>query len=186
MCTSLHVLRSEIDDIYLGWYDEVTSIAESNPISPAMPSSVLTQVNRSNAPSESVSQYYKRNVAIRFLDPLSGQMQAHFSDRNMSVLDGFYGMGNMIAASPEWENRFGSFLVLYISDLPEPRYIKTELMMWKDHRQSSKNIPSTLSALLPKIDKLTFPNIYASFQILATLPETPCTCERSISVLGRL
>eukprot|EP00795_Rhopilema_esculentum_P015975 gene15975-biopygen5349 len=116
-----------------GWYDEAASIAETNYIFPAMPRTVLTQVNRSNAPSESVSQYYKRNVAIPFLDHLSGQMQARFSDRNMSVLDGFYGMPNMIAASPEWENRFGSFLDLYISDLPEPRYIKTELMMWKDH-----------------------------------------------------
>ncbi|XP_065068785.1 52 kDa repressor of the inhibitor of the protein kinase-like [Rhopilema esculentum] len=185
-CTSLHRLRSEIDDIYLGWYEEAASIAESNSIFTAMPCTVLMQVNRSNAPSESVSQYYKRNVAIPFLDHLSGQMQARFSDRNKSVLDGFYGMPNMIAASPEWENRFGSFLDLYISDLPEPRYIKTKLMMWKDHWQSSKNIPSTLSALLPKIDKLTFPNIYACFQILATLPVTTCTCERSISVLRRL
>ena len=46
--------------------------------------------------------------------------------------------------------------------------------------------PSTLATLLPTIDRISFPNIYAAMQILATLPVTTCTCERSISTLRRL
>ena len=72
-------------------------------------------------------------------------------------------------------------------DLPEPRYLKTELDMWEEQwRLFTNPPPTTLSALLPKIDRITFPNIFAAFQLLATLPVTTCSCERSISVLRRL
>ena len=59
--------------------------------------------------------------------------------------------------------------------------------MWEIHcKRIEGELPATLSTLLPTIDRLTFPNIYASMQILVMLPVTTCTCERSISVLRRL
>ncbi|XP_065650483.1 52 kDa repressor of the inhibitor of the protein kinase-like [Hydra vulgaris] len=63
----------------------------------------------------------------------------------------------------------------------------TELNMWEDYWRSFKNsLPTTLTKLLPLIDRITFPNIFTLIQILATIPVTTCTCERSISVIRRL
>ena len=42
---------------------------------------------------------------------------------------------------------------------------------------------STISELLPIIEKMIFPDIYTALQIAATIPATTCSCERSISVL---
>lgn len=55
----------------------------------------------------------------------------------------------------------------------------------KTHRGA---IPSTLSETLKMTlpMKGSFPNIYASLRVLATVPVTSCECERAISVLRRL
>ena len=67
------------------------------------------------------------------------------------------------------------------------RYIDSELSMWEDHCLAIEGTPpETLSTLLPTIGRATFPNIHTAMQILATLPVTTCSCERSISVLRRL
>eukprot|EP00794_Sanderia_malayensis_P008733 gene8732-9664_t len=53
-------------------------------------------------------------------------------------------------------------------DLPEPWYIDTELNMWEVFCYQSEHSPSTLSELLPKVNRLTFPNLLSTFQVLAT------------------
>ena len=74
----------------------------------------------------------------------------------------------------------------YKDDLPEPRYLTTELEMWSEKCHLTDSIPTTLSDVLIFADKLCFPNIYTEFQLFATVPVTTCTCERSISSLRRL
>ena len=76
---------------------------------------------------------------------------------------------------------------MYTDDLPEPRYLQTELRTWESTWEiSSGTPPETLADLLPRIDKITFPNLYTAFQVAATFPVESCSCERSISVLRRL
>ena len=58
--------------------------------------------------------------------------------------------------------------------------------MWEEYWLQADGVPpATLADLLPRIDKLAFPNIFTAMQILATLPLATCTCERSISALRR-
>ena len=76
---------------------------------------------------------------------------------------------------------------MYKGDLPEPRYIANEIRTWETKwKLTQGTLPSSLAAVLPLIDKITFPNIYTALQIAATIPVTSCSCERSISVLRRL
>ena len=79
------------------------------------------------------------------------------------------------------------FLSLYENDLPEQRYIATELTAWETKwKMFSGSLPSKLSEVLPLIDKLTFPNVYTALQLAATFLVTSCSCERSFSALRRL
>ena len=159
-------------------------MAQSVNIDPSRPRTVHRQIHRDNTPAESVSEYYERSLTLPFLDHLTSQMQTPFSDRNMAVLNGFYAFPEKVLSVPNCKVKFGAFLEECLDDLPETRHIDTELNMWEDYcRTIDHTPPSTLSSLLPTIDKISFPNIYTAMQILATLPVTACTCERSISVL---
>ena len=105
----------------------------------------------------------------------------------MSILNGFYAFPQRVVSSLLWREKFNDFLSECIDDLPEPRYIDTELSMWENHCERLQGTPcATFATLHPTIDKLTFPNIYGAMQLLATFPITTCTCERSLSVLCRL
>ncbi len=184
---TLQRIRREISELHTKWYSEAENLASSIDVAPSKPRTAQRQVHRANMPSDTVSQYYERAVTLPFLDHLTSQLQTRFSDRHMSQLSGFYAFPSKVVSLPEWKEKFSSFLDVHADDLPELRYIDTELAMWEEHCMSIVGTPpETLSALLPTIDKLTFPNIYVAMQILATLPVTTCTCERSISVLRRL
>ncbi len=181
--TALTRLRSEIDVKHNEWYEEAVQLAESVGSSAERPRTVRHQINRANAPAESTSQYFKISVTLPFLDHLTSEINTRFSKRNLSLSKGFYGLPASVVSSPDWKENFSIFLGQYQSDLPEPRYIKTEMEMWEDHCRLLSSTPTSLSSLLPTIDRITFPNIYTAFQILATIPVTTCTCERSISTL---
>ena len=94
----------------------------------------------------------------------------------MAELDGFYAFPSKVVSLPHWKQKFSSYLEKHVDDLPVPeqRYVKTELRMWEERclNQPVGTQPETLSALLPTIDRMTFPNIYVAMQILATLPVT--------------
>ena len=185
--TSLQCLRQDADENHSLWYSEAVELAQLIGVEPSKPRTVQKQIYRDNMPSDSVTEYYKRNVTLPFLDHLRSQIQSHFSNRNVALLNGFYAFPSRVVSMPEWSEKFASFLEQIHDDLPEPRYINTELNMWEEYCKNMDTTPYTdLSALLPTIDKLSFPNIYAALAILGTVPVTTCSCERSISVLPRL
>ena len=179
--------REEIDHRHKFWYEEAVSLAETVGTVPSKPRIASVQQNRSNTPSDTVSEYYRRILSIPFMDHLITQISARFCDRNVAALDGFFGLPSEVVCYKDWRPKFRRYLSLYESDLPEPHYIECELDMWEETWERSKAVPpANVRSLLPMIDKITFPNIFAAFQILGTLPVTSCSCERSISVLRRL
>eukprot|EP00112_Aurelia_sp_Birch-Aquarium-sp1_P017236 Seg3978.1 transcript_id=Seg3978.1/GoldUCD/mRNA.D3Y31 product="52 kDa repressor of the inhibitor of the protein kinase" protein_id=Seg3978.1/GoldUCD/D3Y31 len=185
--TVLQNMRLEIDAKHDAWYNEAISLAAPVGTLPSKPRTTGRQVHRENVPAESPSQYYRRAITIPFLDHLIGQIKSRFSEKNLDVMDALYGMPNNVVAVSDWMLRFNRFLEIYKDDLPEPRYLATELEMWKLRcHQIEGTPPATLQDLLPFIDELSFPNILTAFRIFGTVPVTTCTCERSISTLRRL
>ena len=84
-------------------------------------------------------------------------------------------------------SKFSRFLSLFRDDLPEERFPNLELKSWESYWELYQgNVATTLELLLPRIDRMSFPNIFTALQIAATIPVTSCCCERSISVLFRL
>ena len=184
---SLCNLREGIGNVHGKWFEEAESLTDSVGVVPSRPRTTQKQTHRANTPADSVSQYYERVVTLPFLDHITSQIHTRFSKSNVISLDGFYAFPAKVVSHVDWKAKVVNFLNHYRDDLPEPRYIETELGMWEEYwQQSVDSCPSTLADLLPKIDKLTFPNLYTALQILATTPVTTCTCERSVSVLRRL
>ena len=75
----------------------------------------------------------------------------------------------------------------YEDDLPDIDFLEYELRMWRlKFANEEPPLPSTFDQLLSHTDALFFPNILTAMGIFGTIPVTTCSCERSISTLGRL
>jgi hypothetical protein len=115
------------------------------------------------------------------------QMQDRFADSNLDIMDAVYGLPRNVVTKKDWKTHFTRFLETYKDDLPNPRFLETELESWSETCLRNKDVlPSKLTETLEFIDEYTFPNILTAFQIFATIPVTRCECERSISGLRRL
>ena len=166
------------------WFKEAEKLAASVNVDLYKPRTAQRQMNRQNVPAEGVSQYYELNITLPFIDHLVSQIQNRFSDRNVAILNEFCASPAKVVSMRDWRQKFQLFLNEYKEDLPEARYINTELNISEEHWRRVEGVPPAyLSALLPSIDRISFPNIFTALKILATVPVTTCTCERSISAL---
>ena len=75
---SLASTRTTIDTVFELWYDEVLKLANEVGATESVPRLTALQRNRSNTPSTSPMEHYKRTVAIPFIDFLCGQMEGRF------------------------------------------------------------------------------------------------------------
>ena len=98
-------------------------------------------------------------------------------------MNAVYDLPKNVMTCPEWKKKFSKFLDLYQDDLPHPRFLDTEVEMWSRRWKVEKDpLPSKLTAVLPFVDRLSFPNLYTTLQIFATIPVTTCTCEIYICI----
>ncbi len=88
MMKSLNTARNLIDSYHDTWFQKATEIA--NEIGAPITNRRLCrrQVNRSNIPAESVKDYFKRNVSIKFLDHLISEMSTRFTQKNCIAMKG--------------------------------------------------------------------------------------------------
>ena len=87
-------------------------------------------MHRNNIPADSTAEYFKRAVTIPFLDQLVGQIQSRFSEGNVDAFDVMHALPSYVTSETEWAEHFSRFLQKYKHDLPEPDFLKMELM-WK-------------------------------------------------------
>lgn len=154
--TMLRKMRLEISDKHKSWYDEAVVLAEKVGTVPTKPRTVGRQKHRANQPADSPSEYFRCIVSIPFLDHLISQIELRFSERNTSIFNAFYVLPTNVVSNRDWKQMFASFLELYQDDLPEPRYISTELAMWEEYWYLfSGTPPSNIAELLPLVDKVS-------------------------------
>ena len=75
-------VRKNIDSDFQVWYKQILDLAEKLGIVEASPTKTSIQRNRSNIPSYSPIEHYKKSVATPLLDSLIIQMQDRFSDED--------------------------------------------------------------------------------------------------------
>ncbi|XP_060876019.1 52 kDa repressor of the inhibitor of the protein kinase-like [Metopolophium dirhodum] len=92
--------------------------------------------------------------------------------------------------SDTFENDITDLVKKYSQLLPSfsPLVVIAELKLWWTSLQNLSKIPSNLSELLNNIvpNENDYPNVYKLLKIVATLPITTATAERSFSTTRRL
>lgn len=181
---ALQFLRNNVDNEYLHLYEDAKVLLEENGGVLRMPRIVGRQVNRSNIPASDMCTYYKINLFIPFLEHTIQQLIERFTKHRklVSALSGVLPLN--FAAGSEIEEA----IAMYSSVLPEKcvSVVKAELDVWKVVMSKTSPTPRSALECLDKCDQKLMPNVYTLLQILATIPVSTATPERTFSSLRRL
>lgn len=179
--------RKNIDIDFQVWYKEMLDLSEKLGIVEAIPRKTSIQRNRSNIPSSSPIDHYKKSVAIPLLDSLIIQMQDRFSDEDRHARHLLYLVPSIIVNNTQELSEAAKGMLFWENDLPFPKSLGNELRRWQTMWQSAeKELPNNLLLALCAIDEDTFPNIHRLLLIACTLPISSAEAERSFSLMKRI
>ena len=97
----------------------------------------------------------------------------------------------MLSNAAVWKARVREFCNDYREDIPNIAGLDGEFALWERMWRDQQNIgadpiPDRVSDTLAEVDKHAFCNIYTILQLLATLPMSSASSERSFSTLKYL
>ena len=120
------------------------------------------------------------------------ELRSRFDSTTLEVIDGFYCVPSVMTKHTAWKLRAKSYLIKYKSDLPSKETVDAELDLWENlwltgsEAGARCTLPDTIPKTFKSIYRTRYLNIYTGLRILAVLPVTTCTCERSMSTLRRV
>ena len=90
-----------------------------------------------------------------------------------------------------WREKVWNFLKFYSTDFVFVKDIPAELDLWEQYwtKEFKGNLPTTVSDTLDALNELnpySYPTVFEALKIIAVLPSTSCSFERSISSLRHL
>lgn len=173
--------RAEAEKQFKNIYDDVLKKSEKFDINIKVPRLANKQEHRTNVITDSAESYYRVSLYIPFLDSFNQQLNDRFL-AHKSILSNFLCLVNDKENSDEC---FKVLLKTYKVDIEADVHSALgEFALWKQQIKS-KPITNVVSALA-ECNENIYPSIYTLLNILASLPVTTATSERSFSTLRRL
>ncbi len=177
--------RKNVDSGFDTIYTQSVRMADAVGTTVGMPRITGRQQHRSNPESTSPFDYFKKTLAIPFLDHIISSLESQFSESAV-IASTLLGIVPSVCCSRDVS--FDDAVSMYEQDLPSPELFPLELKRWKNKYMTvpASQRPSSPAQAIKDCDQDLFPNIYVLLQIACTIPVTSCECERSASVLRRL
>jgi hypothetical protein len=177
-------IREDIEIHFDRVYSVAVEMARSVDVDPVMPRIASRMQHRSNVPATSVAEYYRRNMAVEFVDHIIAELDLRFNDLAVKC-------SSFQCLVPSFKGNIHGLkeaVETYTSDLPSPQLIDDELHRWNIlwNESTCETLPSSAASALKHCDADIFPNIYVLLKLACTQPVTNCECERNISALRRL
>ncbi|GBN81036.1 repressor of the inhibitor of the protein kinase, partial [Araneus ventricosus] len=164
---------------------QVKEIAAKLDIKEEIPRVCRLQTARNNVPYSTEEEYYRRAVYVPYLDDFCNSLKERFESQKETV-------AFLQHIFPEFCTKTDFYSLEaafnFYEDLSHKEVVKSEFMLWKEKwsQEKSENLPKIAISSLEKCDKTFFPNIYILLKLLAVLPVSVATVERSFSNLRRL
>lgn len=195
---ALDIRREEVSDHFHEIFNEAKEMAEKTGLEIRKPRTCRRQTLRENHAIEDCENYYRVSVYIPLLDSVLTDLKSRFSNE---VLEAF----QLVSLLPEGIIHLNQTQLSQYADCLLKSFerfltannmnnnkalLKGELTHWQQKWILQKNkhldLPDTAIDVMEKCDTTIYPRIYAFLQILATLPVTNASAERSFSSLRRL
>ena len=111
-------------------------------------------IYRATQPAETTSQYYKRSVAIPFIDDVNQQLRERFPEETTSTIAALMRMipAVLITIDKGKDEETLKSLAIYEEDLPRYQSLSTELQIYRGRFSDGEGeVPDTFAkALVPR------------------------------------
>ena len=178
MQLELELLRTNCEEEFHSWFNEISTFAESLSIPVSTPRTTSRQLHRANIAADSPEVYYRRNIMVPFLDHITTEMETRFGPVHQTKIKPLALTPSIAATSSHASIEDVS--ELYKTDLPSHHLLSTEFNRRKikcSYLPPDKR-PDTLQTVLQFCNEDAFPNTYVVLVIACTLPVTTCETER--------
>lgn len=179
--------RTKVDDDIEDLLDTAGKFAEKFDVELSMPRTTGRQTHRSNQPSTSPSDYWKKSLLIPYIDSLITNLRDRFTEENhpaFSLLS--LHPANMLKMTDD-EMRTN---VNNVGKFYEIENIENELYLWRmtwlEINLSNDQLGDLELSKVLEETKTFFPLLKKALLIALALPCTTCTIERSFSTLRRV
>lgn len=183
-------MRKKIEPEFSEMFSNAQLLADRVGGSIAVPRLAGRQQHRENILGADAEEYYRRNIAIPFVDNLSEQLNTRFSSEDRVTAALFELLPYNIMKKGDELDNLVSRLLFWEEDIETPSSLKSEIKAWQRYwtkkSQDNKNMPSDMINSLACADVDVFPNIHKLFTIGCTLPIGSVEAERSFSALRRI
>ncbi|KAK3910159.1 52 kDa repressor of the inhibitor of the protein kinase [Frankliniella fusca] len=191
--------RTEVESSFHLLYERVTAVVSEIDVEIQAPRVARRQGNRANHPFSSPEEYFRRAVFIPILDATLTDLKGRLSDEvlesfNLRVLlplsmDLVGVQGSPL--TPEIRKQLDKLAQTYDDALLNKSYLlESEYTMWVQKWRRIKlqggDIPESAIQTIDACDSDMYPSIHTLLKILATLPVSVATAERSFSTLRRV
>lgn len=175
-------------------FQRAISLADDLRVDISIPRLNNRQAHRANNQIETadVCTYYRTAVFIPMLDFLVSELSERFSKERHQTILNLQGLIPAFLLRPDSDmERVLKSISVYENDLPSSIHeVKGELLLWCSYWESIslKDRPATAidSISAARSGYYKYPNIQCLLHLLAVLPATSCTAERSFSTLRRV
>ena len=167
-------------------YAQSERMADAVGTSVGMPQIAGWQQHRTNPESTTPFDYFKRSLAIPFLDHIMSSLESQFPESAV-IASTLLGIVPSICCSRGVT--FDDAVSMYEQDFPSSELFAMELRRWKNKYVAvpASLRPSSPAQSIKDCDQELYPNIYVPLQIACTIPVSSCECEQlSVSALCRL
>ncbi|XP_077306272.1 52 kDa repressor of the inhibitor of the protein kinase-like [Lithobates pipiens] len=196
---TLENMRCNADGTFSTLHMEATELASELGVELKLPRLVGRQVHRFNCNVESTEEYYRKSLYIPLLDNIINDLKTRFPENSMqcfqiqilmpAVLFGKKMESMVPVAVQSLSKRFHPLLAEGKQKIMETLLqgeVSLWLTKWKRELSQHKEVPKTVLEVLDLCEQDLFPTIRSLLLILATLPVSVATAERSFSTLRRV
>lgn len=178
--TTIESIRNETQFSIL--FEEAKRMSSNEIVVPRM---AARASQRSNAPGETAEIYYRRNVFYPFVDHVVTELDARFKPHE----DAIEGIQLLLPKKTKSDDKTKESLkkvaITFLGE-SEGNTFLSAYDIWSKHWESISEKPVTVLETLDQCDQQFFPLTRTLLGILATLPVSTATPERSFSTLKRL
>ncbi|GBM35426.1 hypothetical protein AVEN_181521-1 [Araneus ventricosus] len=143
-----------------------------------------TSNNPNNVPYSTEEEYYRQVVYVPYLDDFCNSLKERFESHKETVASLQHILPEFCTKTDYIQNySLEAVFNFYGEDLSHKEVVQSEFMLWKEKwsQEKSENLPKTAISSLEKCHKTFFPSIYILLKLLAVLPVSVATVERSFS-----
>ena len=132
LIATLQNVRDNVDTYYSQWFHTIEEMCSGVGIQPSLPRRCNRQINRSNVPADTPSEYYCRCISIPLLDHLLSELSSRFSTHQQTALMGLSIIPEITAklSAEECSTKISQLADMYQQDLPSPECIESEVHCW--------------------------------------------------------